>query len=174
MALDVAKGFVPALLATIYVSHLAGVLAGGAAMLGHWRPLFLRFERGGKVVATCGGAFLGVAPLVGGIGAVVWVVVFALFRYASVSSIAAALSLPVASVLLGEPWPVDRLRLRRGRGGGRPAPSEHRAPARGHGDALPLPAAGSARQELSHSCSPCGARPVRRRRALRAARPTVP
>ncbi|TML54601.1 MAG: glycerol-3-phosphate 1-O-acyltransferase PlsY [Actinobacteria bacterium] len=107
MALDVFKGFVPALLATIYVGHLAGVLAGGAAMLGHWRPLFLRFARGGKAVATCGGAFLGVAPIVGGIGAVVWVIVFAVCRYASVSSIAAAISLPVASVVLGEPWPVD-------------------------------------------------------------------
>jgi len=98
---------VPALLATIYVGQLAGVLAGGAAMLGHWRPLFLRFARGGKAVATCGGAFLGVAPIVGGIGAVVWVIVFAVCRYASVSSIAAAISLPVASVVLGEPWPVD-------------------------------------------------------------------
>jgi acyl phosphate:glycerol-3-phosphate acyltransferase len=107
MILDTAKGFAPALLATIYVDHLAGVLAGGAAMLGHWRPLFLRFERGGKVVATCGGAFLGVAPLVGGIGAAVWILMFAVFRYASVASIVAALSLPVASVALGEPWPVD-------------------------------------------------------------------
>jgi acyl phosphate:glycerol-3-phosphate acyltransferase len=107
MAADVAKGFVPAFLATIYVGHLAGVLAGGAAMLGHWRPLFLRFARGGKAVATCGGAFLGVAPLVGGIGAIVWFVVFAVFRYASVASIAAAISLPVASIALGEPWPVD-------------------------------------------------------------------
>jgi glycerol-3-phosphate acyltransferase PlsY len=107
MALDVAKAFVPALLATIFVSHLAGVLAGGAAMLGHWRPLFLRFARGGKVVATCGGAFLGVAPLVGGIGAGVWILVFALCRYASVASIVAALSLPVTAVALGEPWPVD-------------------------------------------------------------------
>jgi glycerol-3-phosphate acyltransferase PlsY len=107
MTLDVAKGFVPAFLATIYVGHLAGMLAGGAAMLGHWRPLFMGFARGGKVVATCGGAFLGVAPLVGGIGAVVWIVVFAVFRYASVASIAAAVSLPVASALLGEPWPVD-------------------------------------------------------------------
>jgi glycerol-3-phosphate acyltransferase PlsY len=107
MALDVLKGFVPALLATIYVGHLAGVLAGGAAMLGHWRPLFLRFERGGKAVATCGGAFLGVAPVVGAVGLVVWIVVFAVFRYASVSSIVAAISLPVASVVLGEPWPVD-------------------------------------------------------------------
>ena len=107
MALDVAKGVVPALLATLFVGHLAGVLAGGAAMLGHWRPLFLRFARGGKVVATCGGAFLGVAPVVGGIGAAVWIVVFALFRYASVASIAAALSLPAVSAALGEPWPVD-------------------------------------------------------------------
>ena len=107
MALDVAKGFVPALLATIYVGHLAGVLAGGAAMLGHWRPLFMGFARGGKVVATCGGAFLGVAPLVGGIGAVVWILVFAVCRYASVASIAAAVSLPVAAAVLGEPWPVD-------------------------------------------------------------------
>jgi acyl phosphate:glycerol-3-phosphate acyltransferase len=107
MALDVAKGFVPALLATIFVGHLAGVLAGGAAMLGHWRPVFMRFARGGKVVATCGGAFLGVAPVVGGIGAAVWILVFAASRYASVASIAAALSLPVTAVALGEPWPVD-------------------------------------------------------------------
>jgi len=106
MFLDTMKGFVPALLATIYVGHLAGVLAGGAAMLGHWRPLFLRFEKGGKAVATCGGAFLGVAPVVGGIGAAVWILVFVLFRYASVASIMAALSLPLIAVALGEPWPV--------------------------------------------------------------------
>src|SRR5213593_765778 len=67
--LDTLKGFVPALVASLLVSDLAGVLAGAAAMLGHGRPLFLRWQRGGKVVATCGGAFLGVAPVVGGIGA---------------------------------------------------------------------------------------------------------
>ena len=104
--LDTLKGFAPALVATLTVSHLAGVLAGAAAMLGHWRPLFLRWQRGGKVVATCGGAFLGVAPVVGGIGAGVWIVVFLVFRYASLASIVGALSLPVAAVLLGEPWPV--------------------------------------------------------------------
>jgi acyl phosphate:glycerol-3-phosphate acyltransferase len=106
IVVDTAKGFVPALLATLMVSHLAGVLAGGAAMLGHWRPLFLRWQRGGKMVATCGGAFFGVAPVVGGIGAAVWLVSFLLFRYASVASIAAACTVPVAAVLLGEPWPV--------------------------------------------------------------------
>jgi len=104
--LDTAKGFVPALVATLMVSHLAGVLAGAAAMLGHWRPMFLRWRRGGKVVATCGGAFLGVAPVIGAVGAVVWIVVFLAFRYASLASIAAALAVPVAAVVLGEPWPV--------------------------------------------------------------------
>ena len=57
-------------------------------------------------MATCGGAFLAVAPVVGGIGLIVWIVTFALFRYASVASIVAALSLPVVAVLLEEPWPV--------------------------------------------------------------------
>jgi acyl phosphate:glycerol-3-phosphate acyltransferase len=104
--LDTLKGFVPALVATLVVSDLAGVLAGAAAMLGHWRPLFLRWQRGGKVVATCGGAFLGVAPVVGGVGAGIWIIVFLVFRYASLASIVGALSLPVAAVLLGEPWPV--------------------------------------------------------------------
>jgi acyl phosphate:glycerol-3-phosphate acyltransferase len=103
---DTAKGFAPALAATLTVSHLAGALAGGAAMLGHWRPLFLRWRRGGKMVATCGGAFLGVAPIVGGIGAGVWILAFLTSRYASVASMLAALSLPIIAALIGEPWPV--------------------------------------------------------------------
>jgi acyl phosphate:glycerol-3-phosphate acyltransferase len=61
----------------------------------------------GRVVA--GGAamaFLGVEPVVGAIGAGVWIVSFLLFRYASVASMLAACSLPLVSVLIGEPWPV--------------------------------------------------------------------
>ena len=106
VVLDTAKGFAPALVGALVVSDLAGVLAGGAAMLGHWRPLFLKWQRGGKVVATCGGAFLGVAPVVGGIGAAVWLAVFLLFRYASLASMLAALSLPIVAALLGESWPI--------------------------------------------------------------------
>jgi acyl phosphate:glycerol-3-phosphate acyltransferase len=104
--LDVAKGFTPTLVATLAAGHVAGALAGGAAMLGHWRPVFLRFAKGGKMVATCAGALFGLAPLVGLIGAGVWILVFAVTRYASVSSILAAASLPLSAVLLGEPWPV--------------------------------------------------------------------
>jgi acyl phosphate:glycerol-3-phosphate acyltransferase len=106
VVLDTLKGFAPALVGSLVESDLAGVFAGAAAMLGHWRPLFLRWQRGGKVVATCGGAFLGVAPVVGGISAAVWIVVFLVFRYASLASMLAALSLPVAAVLLDESWPV--------------------------------------------------------------------
>ena len=104
--LDVAKGFVPALLGALLVGELTAVLAGGAAMLGHWRPLFLRFQKGGKTVATAGGTFLGAAPVLGLIGLGIWIIVFLLSRYASLSSIVTALSLPILAVLLGEPWPI--------------------------------------------------------------------
>ncbi len=106
VVLDTAKGFVPAFVATKVAGHDAGVLAGSAAMLGHFRPLFLGFRRGGKIVATTGGVFLGVAPIVGGIGAGVWLLVFGLTRYASVASIVSAVSLPFWSWLIGYPWPV--------------------------------------------------------------------
>jgi glycerol-3-phosphate acyltransferase PlsY len=104
--LDVAKGFVPALVGTLLVGELTGVLAGGAAMLGHWRPLFLGFQRGGKAVATAGGTFFGVAPLLGAIGLVIWVVVFLVSRYASLASMATAVALPFIGLAVGEPWPV--------------------------------------------------------------------
>jgi acyl phosphate:glycerol-3-phosphate acyltransferase len=104
--LDVAKGFVPALVGTLLVGELVGVLAGGAAMLGHWRPLFLGFQKGGKTVATAGGTFFGVAPLLGLAGLLVWVVTFLVFRYASLASMVAAIALPLLALALGEPWPV--------------------------------------------------------------------
>jgi acyl phosphate:glycerol-3-phosphate acyltransferase len=104
--LDTAKGFAPAFAATLAVGHGSGVLAGAAAMLGHWRPLFLGFRKGGKMVATAGGAFLGIAPLVGVTGAGVWLLVFALTRYASVASMTAAASLGLWAWVFGYPWPV--------------------------------------------------------------------
>jgi glycerol-3-phosphate acyltransferase PlsY len=104
--LDTAKGFVPVFVATKVAGHDAGALTGAAAMLGHWRPLFLKFQKGGKTVATAGGSFLGLAPSVGGLGAGVWLLVFGLTRYASVASMTSALSLPLWSWLLGYPWPV--------------------------------------------------------------------
>jgi len=106
--LDVLKGFVPALLGMLFVSphHLSGVVAGAAAMLGHWRPLFLRFAKGGKMVATCGGVFFGVAVWVALTAGLVWLGVFLTFRYASLASIVAGIALPVCAYLYGYPTSV--------------------------------------------------------------------
>ena len=108
VVLDVLKGFVPALLGMLFVSppHLAGICAGGAAMLGHWRPIFLRFAKGGKMVATCGGVFFGVAPLVALSAGVVWLVAFLVARYASIASILAGIALPVFAAIEGYPLSV--------------------------------------------------------------------
>ena len=106
MLLDILKGFAPAFVATVVAGHLAGVLAGAAAMVGHARPIFLGFARGGKMVATAGGAFLGVAPLLGLAGAGVWILAFCLTRYASVASMVAAAALAPLAYALGYPWPV--------------------------------------------------------------------
>jgi acyl phosphate:glycerol-3-phosphate acyltransferase len=106
MLLDVLKGFIPVLVATRTVGYGSGVLVGVAAMFGHWRPLFLRFTKGGKTVATAGGAFFGLAPLVGLAGLGVWLVVLAVTRYASVASMVTAVSLPLWAWLFGYPWPV--------------------------------------------------------------------
>src|SRR3954466_11975807 len=106
--LDTLKGFIPAFVAMLYVPphHLAGICAGGAAMLGHWRPLFLRFAKGGKMVATCGGVFFGVAPLVALSAGVVWLATFLVVRYASVASILAGIALPVFAVIYDYPLSV--------------------------------------------------------------------
>jgi glycerol-3-phosphate acyltransferase PlsY len=106
VALDTLKGFVPALLGVIYVSHLCGILAGAAAMLGHARPLYLRFERGGEMVATCGGVLFAVAPWVALAVGGVWAAVFAISRYTSLASVLAALALPVVAYALGSGVPV--------------------------------------------------------------------
>jgi glycerol-3-phosphate acyltransferase PlsY len=103
---DAAKGFVPALVGALLVGDLTAVLAGGAAMFGHWRPLFLGFQKGGKTVATAGGTFLAVAPLVGLVGLSIWIVVFVLSRYASLASILTAVAVPFVAIAAGESWPV--------------------------------------------------------------------
>ena len=104
--LDVAKGFAAALLGLWAGGALIGVLAGEAAMLGHARPVFLRFQRGGKMVATGGGAALALAPLAALACVGVWLAAFLLTRYASLASIATALALVVFVWLFGYPWPV--------------------------------------------------------------------
>jgi glycerol-3-phosphate acyltransferase PlsY len=74
-------------------------------MLGHARPVWLGFRKGGKMVATAGGVSLALAPLAALLCLGVWLATFALFRYASLASIVTAVALPLACLALGEPWP---------------------------------------------------------------------
>jgi glycerol-3-phosphate acyltransferase PlsY len=106
IALDALKGFAPALVGVLLVSHLCGILAGAAAMLGHARPLYLRFEKGGKMVATGGGVLFAVCTWVALVVAGIWLATFLLSRYTSLASVVSALALPVFAVVFGYPWPV--------------------------------------------------------------------
>lgn len=104
--LDVAKGCAPALAVLLVSGELIGVLAGAAAMAGHWRPLYLRFAKGGKTVATAGGVAFALAPLAALCCVATWLAIFLLGRYSSVASIAAAILLPVFIWVFGGNWPV--------------------------------------------------------------------
>jgi acyl phosphate:glycerol-3-phosphate acyltransferase len=104
--LDVAKGFVPALIGLKVSGEVTAVLAGGAAMAGHWRPVYLRFAKGGKTVATAGGVTFALAPLAALCCVATWLAIFLIGRYSSVASITAALLLPVFIWVLGGNWPV--------------------------------------------------------------------
>lgn len=104
--LDVAKGLVPAAVGLRLGGDWVGVLAGAAAMVGHARPVFLGFSKGGKMVATAGGVALALALLPALVAAGVWIVVFAISRYASLASMLAAGALPLLCLAFGSPWPV--------------------------------------------------------------------
>jgi len=104
--LDIGKGFAAAFLGNWLGGELVGVLAGVAALVGHWRPLFIGFRRGGKIVATTGGVALALMPLATLAAGVVWVCLFLATRYTSVASMVAAAMLPLFAVAFGASEPV--------------------------------------------------------------------
>ena len=98
---DLAKGFVPALVGVLAWSPYVGAAAGLAAVLGHCYPVYHRF-RGGKGVATAGGAMLAVAPPVMVAMVIVYGVALALSRISAVGSLAAAVVSIPALLLTGQ------------------------------------------------------------------------
>jgi glycerol-3-phosphate acyltransferase PlsY len=104
--LDIAKGSAAALLGLWLGGELVGLFAGIAALVGHWRPLFIGFQRGGKIVATTGGVALAVMPLATLAAAAVWIVTFLATRYTSVASMVAATTLPLLALAFGASGPV--------------------------------------------------------------------
>ena len=103
---DFLKGFLAVKLGLLIAAHFlpslvaGGVIAAIACILGHNYTVWLGFK-GGKGIATSGGAVLAVLPpLVFVSVGVVWVAVFIVSRYTSLASIVAAAVLPISVLLL--------------------------------------------------------------------------
>ncbi len=111
LALDVAKGYFPMLLASQLLVNSPTrtpvvFLCGLGAVVGHMFPVYLRF-RGGKGVATALGVFLFLAPLAVGCCLLVFVAVVGLTGYVSLGSLSASAGIVLFLVLFGEPgWKV--------------------------------------------------------------------
>ncbi len=101
LLLDALKGTAAVLLAE-QLWPGAGRIAGGAALVGHLYPVWLRFK-GGKGVATLLGILLGLAWPIAAIYAAVWIGLLLVLRISSVAGMSAAVSAPIAAVLMGRP-----------------------------------------------------------------------
>jgi acyl phosphate:glycerol-3-phosphate acyltransferase len=101
---DGGKGWLAVFLAARYAadygsSATATAACAVAVFLGHVFPLFLRF-RGGKGVATAGGALLAIDPWLGAAMLATWSAVALVSRYASLASIAAAVCAPACAYFM--------------------------------------------------------------------------
>ena len=100
LLLDVVKGIVPVVIATLLGLDIAWIAATAfAAFLGHLYPIFFQFK-GGKGVATALGGFLALCPPLAGVILLTWIIVFALTRISSLSAIIAAATAPIYSLWL--------------------------------------------------------------------------
>jgi glycerol-3-phosphate acyltransferase PlsY len=105
-ALDAAKGALAAGLGLIVDGREAGYALGAAAVLGHVFPAWQRF-RGGKGVATGGGVFAVLSPIVFVALVGAWFAVSRLTKKASIASIFVVVMLPVGvGIARREVWEV--------------------------------------------------------------------
>jgi len=101
LAFDVLKGSAAALIGSAW-SEEAMLAGGGAVVIGHMFPVWLRF-RGGKGVATALGVLLVIAWKVTVLAALLWVATAAVFRYSSLAALVAAVACLALAALLVDP-----------------------------------------------------------------------
>ena len=101
--LDVLKGFLPAIAFTVWGSHIAGEIAGLAAVVGHITSPFLR-GRGGKGVATALGAILGTHAIWASPVLAAFAVTVGITRRVGLGAVAAAIALIPTALLLSDGW----------------------------------------------------------------------
>lgn len=99
LVLDVFKGLIPVLVAKMVSdSSVVHITTAMAAILGHNYTFWLGFK-GGKGIATTGGAILPVMPYALVAAVLGWMIVLKVSRYVSLASIAAALIIPATLVI---------------------------------------------------------------------------
>jgi acyl-phosphate glycerol 3-phosphate acyltransferase len=99
LILDISKGVIPTLIATMLLdSSISVILVGICAILGHSFSIFMKFK-GGKAVATTVGVFIVLVPGAILLAAVIFFLVFGITRYVSLSSMIGAISLPIWIIL---------------------------------------------------------------------------
>lgn len=99
---DVLKGTLPVMLAFYFLEDFWVAVTAVLVVLGHVFPVFSGFK-GGKGVATSLGALLVIIPSTIIISVVIWIAVLVVYRYASLASIIAALSIPLLCWALKTP-----------------------------------------------------------------------
>jgi acyl phosphate:glycerol-3-phosphate acyltransferase len=101
---DVAKGYVASAVAGLLAAGDDPTIAAAAALAvaGNCWSVFLGFH-GGKGVATGFGAMLALVPWATVPAAVVWAAIVITFRYASLASVTAALTVPIGALVLYRP-----------------------------------------------------------------------
>ncbi len=102
LVLDMLKGAVPVYIAMLMAVDMHIFIPGLISAIGHVYPIFLKF-RGGKAVATGGGAVLAYNPIVFIILLSSFLITLKLSKYVSLSSIVAAVTLIVLSLFLQDP-----------------------------------------------------------------------
>ena len=104
--LDAAKGALTAGSGMLVAGRPGGYVLGAAAVIGHVFPVWNRF-RGGKGVATGGGIFASLSPVVFTVLVALWFVISRLTRTASLASIVIVVLLPIGVwIVRQEPWEV--------------------------------------------------------------------
>ncbi len=88
---------------TTFSPMVGGYLAFIFAVIGHMKPIYFKF-RGGKGVAVAAGCLIAVNPVVVAALIVLFLALFIPFRMVSLGSVAAAVALPVFTVVYGSTW----------------------------------------------------------------------
>ena len=100
LILDIIKAIIPVIYVKINFPELVYV-ASLCAFLGHVFPIWLKFK-GGKGVATYVGILFSINIILGVVFVISWALIFLIFKYSSLSSIIAALSIPVYLLIINE------------------------------------------------------------------------